>query len=113
MLISELGTELGLACVQAVFPDRPLAGAYTSDLLSDVMANAGSGAALVTIQAHRNTIAVASLTGIAAVVVCNGREPPGDMLEAAREEGIAVFSTGQSQFEVSGRLWDALRRDGA
>ncbi len=108
MLISELASVPGLECVQTDFVDRPLLGGYTSDLLSDVMAHAVSGSVLVTIQAHRNTIAVASLAGISAIVICNGRALAPDLLETAREEKIGVFSTELSQFELSGRLWTAL-----
>ncbi|MDA8426873.1 MAG: hypothetical protein M0Z80_12125 [Treponema sp.] len=109
MRVSELASIIGCECVQEEYADGSVDSGYTSDLLSDVMANAASGGVLVTIQAHRNTIAVASLVGLAAVVICNDRLPPEDMLEAARAERIAVFRTGLSQFEVSGRLWIALR----
>ena len=109
MRIGELVSLLGCECAQGEYDDASVGSGYSSDLLSDVMANASAGAVLVTIQAHKNTIAVASLLGLAAVVICNGRPLPEDMLEAARAERIAVFRTGFSQFEVSGRLWTALR----
>lgn len=108
MHTSDLGKRFGFSPVQGEFDDRELEGAYTSDLLSDVMANAKSGGVLVTIQAHKNTVAVASLVSLAAIVICNGRESPEDMVEAAKGEGIAVFSTPLSQFEVSGLLWPEL-----
>jgi hypothetical protein len=94
--------------LQNEFEDTPLAGAYTSDLLSDVIAHAGGGGALITIQAHRNTVAVAALVRIPCVIICNGRSPPGDMLKAARSEGIAVLLTAENQFTVSGKLYAAL-----
>lgn len=110
MKISDLVREFEFQCLQGEYADRELTGAYCSDLLSDVMANAKAGNALVTIQAHKNTVAVASLVGIAAVILCNDRPLADDMTEAARSEGIALFRTGLSQFEVSGRLWAALHR---
>ncbi|MDA3800470.1 MAG: iron-sulfur binding hydrogenase [Kiritimatiellae bacterium] len=75
--------------------------AYTSDLLSDVMGNAPEDAILITIQAHKNTIAVSSLTNTAAIVLCNDRIAPNDMIEAAREENIAIFVTALNQFQAS------------
>ncbi len=108
MRVSELQGALGLEVLQGGYEDRELSGGYTSDLLSDVMANAKADGILVTIQAHKNAIAVASLVGIAAVLVCNGRPAPEDMIDAARAEGIAVFRTAMSQFEASGRLYGAL-----
>jgi hypothetical protein len=109
MTIREAAAALGAEICQGEFEDRPLEGAYTSDLLSDVMANATDGGALITIQAHKNTVAVASLVNISVIVICNSRPLPGDMLEAAKEEGIAVIRSTENQFIVSGKLWDLLR----
>ena len=108
MKISDLERGFGFKSLQAEYADRLLQAGYTSDLLSDVMANAKSEGVLVTIQAHKNTVAVASLVNLAAIVVCNGRPVPEDMLEAAKAEGVAVFLTDRSQFEVSGLLWPEL-----
>lgn len=109
MTLETLVSALPPGASIAVPAVRGISGGYTSDLLSDVMANAKSGDALITIQAHRNTVAVASLVGIAAVVICNAREIPPEMAQAARDEGIGIASTSASQFEVSGLLWSALR----
>ncbi|MDR0399656.1 MAG: hypothetical protein LBH51_01765 [Treponema sp.] len=109
MTIREAAAALGAKIVQDEFEDGPLTGAYTSDLLSDVMANAKDGGALITIQAHKNTVAVATLVNIAVIVICNSRPLPPDMLEAARDEGIAVLLTGENQFTVSGKLYNLLR----
>ena len=81
---------------------------YTSDLLSDVMGNAPEGSVLFTIQAHKNTVAVASLTGIVAIVLCNGRTAPEDMRQAAENEGITVMGTGINQFTAGARAAKAL-----
>ncbi|MDR1575044.1 MAG: hypothetical protein LBS37_03475 [Treponema sp.] len=109
MTVREAAAALGAEICQDVFNDSELSGAYTSDLLSDVMANAKDGGALVTIQAHRNTVAVATLVNITVIVVCNSRPLPDDMLEAAKDEGIAVIRTRENQFTVSGKLWDLLK----
>jgi hypothetical protein len=111
MTIREAAQALGARIVQDDFEDSPLSGAYTSDLLSDVMANAGEGGALITIQAHKNTVAVSSLVNIRAIVICNSRPLPPDMLEAARNEGIAVLLSAENQFTVSGKLYRLLRGD--
>jgi hypothetical protein len=109
MTISETVTMLGAEILQDQFEDLPLKGAYTSDLLSDVMANAKEGGALITIQAHKNTVAVATLVNITVIILCNNRPVQDDeMLEAARDEGIAVIRTRENQFTVSGRLYAAL-----
>ena len=110
MLISELAQSIGLEVAQGGYADREISTGYSSDLLSDVMANAKADGVLVTVQAHKNAVAVASLVGLAAIVVCNSRPLPDDMVEAARSEGLALFKSPETAFEVSGRLWTMLRR---
>ncbi len=108
MKTDELSSLLGATCVQDTYENREIAGAYTSDLLSDAMANAVANGVLVTIQAHKNTVAVGTLKDLAAIIICNNRPIPDDMIEAARSEGIAIFVTGESQYTVSGKLWQRL-----
>ncbi|MDR2102390.1 MAG: hypothetical protein LBP43_07445 [Treponema sp.] len=110
MTIREAAAALQAEILQPEFEDAPLEGAYTSDLLSDVMANAKEGGALITIQAHKNTVAVATLVNVSMIIVCNSRPVPEDMLEAARNEGIAVIRTRENQFTLSGKLYQMLGR---
>jgi hypothetical protein len=110
MTIREAAAMLNAEILQGEFEDTPLSGAYTSDLLSDVMANAKEGGALITIQAHKNTVAVSTLVNITAIILCNNRPlQDDDMLEAAKDEGIAVLRVKENQFTVSGKLYAALR----
>jgi hypothetical protein len=109
MELSSAATLTGATLVSGS-AEKQISGGYTSDLLSDVMAHAKTGDALVTIQAHKNTVAVASLMGAPAIIICNNRPIPEDMIEAAASEDIAILKTALSQFEVSGRLWSALQR---
>ena len=108
MTIREAAGALGAEIVQNEFDDTDLCGAYTSDLLSDVMANAKDGGALITIQAHKNTVAVATLVNISVIIICNSRPLPEDMLAAAKDEEIAVLLTKENQYTVSGKLYGLL-----
>jgi len=110
MTIREAIALLKAETLQDDFEDAPLEGAYTSDLLSDVMANAKEGGALITIQAHKNTVAVATLANISVIILCNNRPlQDDDMLKAAKDEGIAVIRVKENQFTVSGKLYAALK----
>ena len=91
----------GVVCLQGNYEDAEVLDGYTSDLLSDVMAHAKEGSVLITIQAHKNTVAVCSLVGAVAMVVCNNRPVDDEMLAAAAEEGLAVFRTPDNQFLTS------------
>ena len=111
MTIREAAAVLQAEILQNDFEDLPLTGAYTSDLLSDVMANAKEGGALITIQAHKNTVAVATLANITVIVLCNNRPvQDNEMLDAAKDEGIAVIRTKENQFTVSGKLYAAIQK---
>ena len=109
MRIDAIAAKLGLQEMYAANPAAEITGGYTSDMLSDVMAGAEEGSVLITIQAHKNTIAVASLTGIRAVIICQNRPVAEDMITAAEAEGINLYVTGKNQFQMSctiGRLLD-------
>lgn len=110
VLIKEIGNIIPGERAGGAAVETEVSGVYTSDLLSDVMAHAQEGQALVTIQAHKNTVAVATLVGLPAIIICNDRELPEDMIESAAQEGIAIFRTALDQYEVSGRLWDAFKQ---
>jgi iron only hydrogenase large subunit-like protein len=89
--------------------DRRVTGAFCSDLLSDVMANAKEGNVWFTIQTHPNVIAVASLLNLAGVVVTGGREPDPDTLAKAKKEQIAVLVTKANSFEAAGKIYGYLK----
>jgi len=110
MKTSELSKLPELEPVQTEYEDKEIKNGYTSDLLSDVMANAGENALLITIQAHKNTIAVASLLDCAGVIICNNKDLPEDMLASAKQEKIAVFRTKLNQFSASHLVYTQLHR---
>jgi hypothetical protein len=110
MTITDL--ELRLGCTPLIpYKDSPLAAAYTSDMLSDVMAHAPEDSVLVTLQAHKNTVACATLAGIKALVLAGQREAPEDMLQAAKDENIAVFASPLRQFDLSWKIARLLGLD--
>lgn len=100
MKFAEIAERLGGKTV-VENTDGEIAAAYTSDLLSDVMGHCGDESVLITIQNHLNAIAVCTLAGIEAVVICHGRPVPDDMKAAAEREGVAIITTPLSQFAAS------------
>jgi len=89
--------------------DTDITTAYTGDLLSDIMGKAPDGSILVTIQAHKNTIAVATLKDCPAIIICNNQAISEDMKDAAKKENIQLYSTLKNQFEISGQLYTLLK----
>lgn len=110
MTIKDLEDKLGYEALWEGYPDAEIKDGYTSDLLSDVMGNAPDDSVLITIQAHKNTVAVASLAGINTILLSNNRPAPQEMLDAAKEEDVAVFRTGDNQFTASWKIHDLLEK---
>lgn len=102
--IQDIAQLEGYKVVIMPAPEAEITAAYTGDLLSDVMGNAPDESALITIQAHKNTVAVASLAGAKVIVICNGRAVPDDMVAAAESENIAIIATSDNQFTVSWKI---------
>jgi len=87
--------------------DEKITGGYVSDLLSDVMANSSPGNVWITMQAHTNVVAVASLKELAAIIVVQGRQPGDDTVERARSEKVTILGTTLPAFALAGKLYEA------
>jgi serine kinase of HPr protein (carbohydrate metabolism regulator) len=83
---------------------RELTGGYSADLLSCVMARAKGGNVWITLQAHPNVLAVATLLELAAVIVSEGTPVPGDVIAKAEAEGVVLLTTQHTTFWVVGEL---------
>lgn len=108
MQMSEIAQKLDLHRVTSEEPDadRNPTGAYTSDMLSCVMAGAPHGGIWVTLQAHANIVAVAALLELAAVVITEGAEPDEATVSRANEKQVPLYTTSMTSYEVAGKLWD-------
>lgn len=86
-------------------------GGYVSDLLSDVIGNAKEGEIWITLQTHQNIIAVASLKDISAIIIVKGAVPEADTIVKSNKENIPVLSTGLDSFNITGRLFELLKKE--
>lgn len=99
--------DLEIICGNDQFENEVLGG-YCSDLLSDVMGNSQEGQIWITIQVHKNIIAVASLKELSAIVIVKGLKPAEDTIEAAKTQNIVLLSTDMSSFELAGKLYGLI-----
>jgi hypothetical protein len=114
MTLDEIVQKLNLTLLThpvALDPIEPSSG-YASDLLSCVMVGAKKGGLWVTLQAHLNIVAVASLLELSAVIITEGALPDDETIGKANQENVVLLSTEQPTFSVVGRLWDLGLRDG-
>ena len=84
--------------------NRLILGGYCGDLLSDVMVNAPEGCVWLTVQQHRNIVAVAVHREIAAIVLTGGNAPDGKTRQMADREGIPLLLWSGSGFDLAVRL---------
>lgn len=108
MNIQELITSLDLKVLSTPkdFSSIVPTCGYSSDLLSCVMAGAPHGSVWVTLQAHSNIIAVATLLELSAVIITEGAMPEPATLAKANEEGVILLGTDKPTFHIIGKLWD-------
>jgi serine kinase of HPr protein (carbohydrate metabolism regulator) len=88
--------------------EAEVTGGYTSDLLSDVIANSKQGNLWITLQTHQNIIAVAKLKDLSGIIIVNNREPDEDTLQKAKEENVPLLGSEEMAFEVSGKLYGLI-----
>jgi serine kinase of HPr protein (carbohydrate metabolism regulator) len=88
--------------------DTEVSGGYTSDLLSDVIANSKGGNLWITLQTHQNIIAVAKLKDLAGIIIINNRKPDEETLQKAKEENVPLLCTGEIAFRITGKLYDLI-----
>lgn len=106
MKLADLVETLGLEVKSArASLGGEVTGGYAGDLLSDVIANGKEGNVWVTLQIHVNVVAVASMKGLAGVILVNGREPEEDTVEKAETEAIPLMVSQLPAFELVGRLY--------
>lgn len=89
--------------------DVELSGGYVCDMLSDVMGSAQPGQIWITIMKHLNVIAVASMTGIPAIIFAKGVSPDANVIDKATEEGIVLLSSPLDTFSISGIVYQAFQ----
>jgi len=110
MKVAEVVEKLGLEVFSGSKGlDKEIRGGYTSDLLSDVMGHADSGNIWVTLQTHKNVIAIASLKELSAIVLVKNYKPEEDTLAQSNEEGIPILGTSKETFEISGLLYNLIK----
>jgi len=88
--------------------DAEVTGGYTSDLLSDVIANSQEGNLWITLQTHQNIIAVAKLKDLSGIIIVNNREPDEATLQKAKEENVPLLGSKEMAFDVSGKLYELI-----
>ncbi|MFW6160653.1 MAG: serine kinase [Acidobacteriota bacterium] len=110
MKLKTIIKQLGLEALTAKDRlDIEVSSGYTSDLLSDVMANSKAKNLWITLQIHQNIVAVALLKELAGIILVNGRMPEDATVKKAGEEGVPLLLSQETAFTASGKLYQLLK----
>ncbi len=88
-------------------PEREISRVFCCDLLSIAMSRAPADGVWVTVMGNKNTLAVASLTDTACIVLAEGVTLDEGTLAKAGEEGIAVLTTDLPVFDMALKIYQA------
>ena len=104
MTVTELQSALSLIPVSLPEGDREVEGAYIGDLLSWVMGRAQSGNAWLTIMSNLNIVAVATLSDVSCIILCEGVTLDESVKNTAEAKGVNVLATDKTAYETAKRL---------
>ena len=111
MKVKDIVDKLGLIVFSGELGlEREIQGGYCSDLLSDVMGRAKEGQAWVTLQTHKNVMAIASLKDLSAVIIVKSLKPDQDTIQHSNEENIPILGTEKESFDLVGELYNLLKK---
>jgi hypothetical protein len=104
MTVNQLSTALSLNEVCVTRPEREVTSVYIGDLLSWVMGRAPADCAWITIMSNINVCAVASLAGVACIIMAEGVLPDPPALDAAQKHGVNIYSSDKTAYELATEL---------
>lgn len=106
MKLKDLAKKMGWEIVTRNVPvEAEVKSGYSSDLLSDVLANSIEGDLWVTRQTHLNIVAIAVMRDLSGILLSNGVKPDPETVEKAVEKMVPIFRTNLPTFEAVGRLY--------
>lgn len=92
-------------------PDAVISEPYCCDLLSIAMGNAPAASSWCTVMSNMNTLAVASLTECACVILCHNVSIDENMKLKAVSENMNVLRTAESIFTTALEVYKKLHED--
>lgn len=102
MTVSDILTKLPATCVTgSEMQDRQVDGIFCCDLLSLVMGRAKANDAWLTVMGNINAVAVAVLSDVACIIVCEGMDVDESAILKAKAQDVIILKTELPIFEAS------------
>lgn len=93
--------EISELTFEVIGDELEIKGLYCCDLLSHVMGESLEGNVWCTVMANINSLAVASLSDAACVILCHGLKPSEDMISKAKQQDINLLTTPLAEFDAA------------
>lgn len=106
MKLSEIKAILKAEVLAAETEELDIHTACGCDLMSDVLAFVKDQSLLLTGLINAQVIRTAEMMDIVAVCFVRGKRPPEDVIELAKESGIAVMTTEYPLYTACGKLYE-------
>lgn len=87
--------------------DKEIHTAFSSDMMSDVLAHGTNHSLLITSLCNPQVIRTADMIDIDCIIFVRDKQPDELMLKLAREKNIAILKTKNKMFTTCGLLYDA------
>ena len=104
MTVSSLKEALHLTAFALPQGERDVLGGYAGDPLSWVMGRAQADDAWLTIMSNPNIVAVATLTDVSCIILCEGVAPDAGVANLAAEKSINLLGSESSAFSLSAQI---------
>ena len=104
MTVTELQSALPLTPVALPEGDREAEGVYIGDLLSWVMGRAQRGNVWLTIMSNLNVVAVATLSDVSCIILCEGVTLEETVKNTAEAKGVNIYTTDMTAYEAAKKL---------
>jgi hypothetical protein len=103
--IAEIAECLNAKIYTEYYLDKQVTSACGADLMSDVLSFVKSNTVLLTGLLNPHVIRTAEMIDISCIVFVRGKIPTEELVELAREKGIALLATEISMYEACGMLY--------
>ena len=110
MTVKELIEKTGFSVIHVAdsAEETEITKAYCCDLLSVAMSRVPEGAAWVTVMSNLNTLAVASLTEAACVIIAEGAAIDEPVRAKAKQQDITLLFTELPVFDAALKIYNEL-----
>lgn len=85
--------------------DQEVDMAFSSDMMSDVLAYVTGSTVLLTGLVNEHVIRTAEMVDLECIVFVRGKEPTSDIIEMAKENGMVLLCTDHTLYCTSGILY--------